>query len=512
MTTTTQGASAEPNVLTIPTAIMELPCTRTMSHFATRHEMDAYKEGHRDARHAAADVVLARADELKALAAQPAAPVVPEGYVLMPKVATAKMLLAGGYRASAGGLSATGQTVWAAMLAASPQVEVAQPQTEELTPLDYRAQGREEALTIIMAQDPENPFADHTNSVFGGEDYSTEWDEVALRELLHIGDRKHDAYDRAEAAYWDSQGRKDEAEREMLFVKQAPFYQPLHDFLAKHEAWSLMSDLKRAAAAEVEVAPQAEPHDQAFVDLMPKRAAFLAWAEKRALDVTEDKDAWGNRKFAHSHVQVLWEGWFNAPSTYSAPSEAPQAEQVAKAEPLSERRIEQIGYALRMQAFENAKFRADQGQKMTAPEQDEHKQLVNFARAIESEVRAATPERAAAPADAQEALDAARYRWLRHADLDALAVGNWGTGQVYEGVKFDDAIDRAMAANQAIATRTAEGADKRELVACKHCGGGGFYAHKGDDVMCRVCAGSGAAHQASAPTGNSAGRAESEME
>lgn len=119
---------------------------------------------------------------------------------------------------------------------------------DQLTPLDYRAQGREEVLAIILAQDPENPFADETNSVFGGEDYSTEWDEDKLRVLLHIGDKKHDAYDRAEAAYWRAMGERDEAAREMLLVKQAPFYEPLHDFLAKHEAWDLMGNLKRAAA------------------------------------------------------------------------------------------------------------------------------------------------------------------------------------------------------------------------------------------------------------------------
>lgn len=72
ITITQQGASAEPNVLTIPAAIMNIGCNFTKSL--------EYKLGHRDARHAAADLVLARADELKALAAQPAAPVVPEGY------------------------------------------------------------------------------------------------------------------------------------------------------------------------------------------------------------------------------------------------------------------------------------------------------------------------------------------------------------------------------------------------------------------------------------------------
>ena len=59
------------DVLTIPKAIMEMPCDVTLSHFPTRHEMAAYKQGHRDARHAAADLVLARADELKALAPSP---------------------------------------------------------------------------------------------------------------------------------------------------------------------------------------------------------------------------------------------------------------------------------------------------------------------------------------------------------------------------------------------------------------------------------------------------------
>lgn len=135
-------------------------------------------------------------------------------------------------------------------LAAIDAAPVAAAPAETLTPLDYRAQGREEALAIILAEDPENPFADHTHSyqIADTGDYGTEWDEKALRELLHIGDRKHDAFDRAEAAYWDALGTKEEAEREMLFVKQAPFYEPLHAFLAKHEAWDLMGDLKRATA------------------------------------------------------------------------------------------------------------------------------------------------------------------------------------------------------------------------------------------------------------------------
>ena len=64
------------------------------------------------------------------------------------------------------------------------------------------------------------------------------------------------------------------------------------------------------AAAQV---PQAGP-EQASADLMPKRTAFIEWCKSRHLDSDEDRDAWGQRKFKHSHVEAMWEGWFNAPS------------------------------------------------------------------------------------------------------------------------------------------------------------------------------------------------------
>jgi len=134
-----------------------------------------------------------------------------------------------------------------------------------LTPLDYRAQGREEALAIILAEDPEDPFSECTRTGANGDagDFSTYWNEDRLRELLHIGDRKHDAYDRAEAAYWDAQGRKDEAEREMRLVERAPFYKPLSDFLSKHEAWDLMASLKCVTApSSTDASAQAD--DQQF--------------------------------------------------------------------------------------------------------------------------------------------------------------------------------------------------------------------------------------------------------
>jgi hypothetical protein len=142
--------------------------------------------------------------------------------------------------------------------AAPVQAEQAQA---EPTPLDYRAQGREEALAIILAESAEDPFSDcigWSNPVGPDDEGSNYWKEDKLRELLHIGDRKHDAYDRAEAAYWDALGTKEEAEREMRMVESAPFYKPLNDFLSKHQAWDLMADLKRAAPAVPAQAEQVE--------------------------------------------------------------------------------------------------------------------------------------------------------------------------------------------------------------------------------------------------------------
>jgi hypothetical protein len=40
-------------------AVMNIPCTKTLSHFVVQSEFQAYKIGHRDARHAAADLIAA---------------------------------------------------------------------------------------------------------------------------------------------------------------------------------------------------------------------------------------------------------------------------------------------------------------------------------------------------------------------------------------------------------------------------------------------------------------------
>lgn len=54
--------------------------------------------------------------------------------------------------------------------------------------------------------------------------------------------------------------------------------------------------------------------------------------------------------------------------------------------------------------------------------------------------------RGRAGVDAETVKKAARYDWLRHGALDALAKANWGAGDVYEGEQFDAAIDAVIAA------------------------------------------------------------------
>lgn len=70
-----------------------------------------------------------------------------------------------------------------------------------------------------------------------------------------------------------------------------------------------------APAAPAEQFPKAvfQPAEK-DADPMPKRTAFLAWCKVRGLDADTDKDGWGRLKFKHSHIEAMWEGWFNAPS------------------------------------------------------------------------------------------------------------------------------------------------------------------------------------------------------
>lgn len=116
-------------------------------------------------------------------------------------------------------------------------------------------------------------------------------------------------------------------ERVMALYDEAISKDGSADNIILNTAWAIEREVlaTKAAAAEPEL-PSAIPgtKEQALVDLMPKRAAFLKWCKERGLDVTEDKDAWGQRKFKHSHIEALWCGWFNAP-TEAAPAAPEQA-------------------------------------------------------------------------------------------------------------------------------------------------------------------------------------------
>ncbi|WP_292041536.1 hypothetical protein [Massilia sp. UBA6681] len=68
-----QAGLAKPSVLDLPGAIMNIRCRRADDTFLNEASRLLYKEGHRDARHDAADLVLKRADELATLAAPVAA-------------------------------------------------------------------------------------------------------------------------------------------------------------------------------------------------------------------------------------------------------------------------------------------------------------------------------------------------------------------------------------------------------------------------------------------------------
>jgi hypothetical protein len=59
----------------------------------------------------------------------------------------------------------------------------------------------------------------------------------------------------------------------------------------------------------------------------------------------------------------------------------------------------------------------------------------------------AAPDRAPSTDSAADARDAARYKWLRHADLDAMAAQYWPDGEVPEGEALDVIIDAAIAAS-----------------------------------------------------------------
>ncbi|MBQ5963185.1 hypothetical protein [Massilia sp. ZL223] len=245
------------------------------------------------------------------LAGQPAAPVaateqaIPEGWKLVPVEPTPEMIAAmqfsGDIDIAIGHAQfyMDAEKDYAAMLAAAPAAPLATPADAGagLTPLDYRAQGREEALQIILGQDPEDPFSDCVGSSANADagDYSSHWKEDELRKLLHIGDRKHDAYDRAEAMYWQARGELDEAKRMMSMAERAPYLMRLEKFLCSagtQEAWDLLADLKREANSRLST-PAAPVTAYLAAELEPATLVYKASdIGQSGAPVTAEPEAW----------------------------------------------------------------------------------------------------------------------------------------------------------------------------------------------------------------------------
>lgn len=110
--------------------------------------------------------------------------------------------------------------------------------------MEARAQGRAEALAIILGLDPEEGLDEYTNSIPPGPsgEWGTAWDQERLRELLRADDTAWSLLQEAEGEYWHQLGLREEAER--LSAKVAAPSQPqggefdLRAHLQRQREWS----------------------------------------------------------------------------------------------------------------------------------------------------------------------------------------------------------------------------------------------------------------------------------
>ncbi len=111
--------------------------------------------------------------------------------------------------------------------------------------LKYRMEGRAEALAILLLEDPESPLSDFTSSsqCGGTGEFDTFWDEAALRERFSVDDATYAAFDKAESAYWECEGYKDEAIRAANFAANMHNSGKVREVLAKAGAFDLMASL-----------------------------------------------------------------------------------------------------------------------------------------------------------------------------------------------------------------------------------------------------------------------------
>ncbi len=81
--------------------------------------------------------------------------------------------------------------------------------------MEARAQGRAEALAIVLGLDAEEGLSEYTDSVPPGPDgeWGTQWNEAKLRELLRADDTAWSLLQEAEGEYWHNLGLREEAQR-----------------------------------------------------------------------------------------------------------------------------------------------------------------------------------------------------------------------------------------------------------------------------------------------------------
>ena len=116
------------------------------------------------------------------------------------------------------GYAATFQTMGqyrTALLAAFPKQHARAPLPVPTDIMVARAQGRAEALAIILNLDAEEGLNDYTGSHPIGDtgEYGSHWDEGLLRELLRADDTAWSLMQEAEGEYWHNLGLREEADR-----------------------------------------------------------------------------------------------------------------------------------------------------------------------------------------------------------------------------------------------------------------------------------------------------------
>jgi hypothetical protein len=140
--------------------------------------------------------------------------------------------------------------------------------------IEARAQGRAEALAIILGLDAESGLDECTEShpIADTGDYGTSWNEAKLRKLLHADDGVWSLLQEAEGLYWENRGLRDEAEMRYRAVS-------LNEKALKDALWLQVCELPDRNS------PEGEPN--ACIVNREERDSYHEWADKLAAAIAE---------------------------------------------------------------------------------------------------------------------------------------------------------------------------------------------------------------------------------